>query len=88
MKYITSVKDNGNTKHIVEVSGKNIEVVEESSTPERYGNMTGCIPFTCNNVKVFPDLTFKCNSGSDSVHLAQVVFAIEVVRFIIGETSL
>lgn len=88
MKYITSVKDNGDIKHIVEVSGENIEVIEGASRPELYGNKKGCIAFTCNSVKVFPDLTFKCDSGSDSIHLAQVVFAIEVVRFIIKETSL
>ena len=42
MKYITSVKDRDNVKHVVEVNGKNVEVVELGK-PEDYGNKKASI---------------------------------------------
>ena len=37
MKYITKVKDGSDIKHIVEVNGKNVEVIELGKV-ESYGN--------------------------------------------------
>ncbi|AUR90898.1 hypothetical protein NVP1151O_57 [Vibrio phage 1.151.O._10N.222.46.B1] len=83
MKYITAVHDRSGAKHIVEVNSKNLEVIKPSD-PEAYGNKKGVRYFTYGDIKVYTDLTFKV-IGSDSNHLAEIVFAIELVRFVIEE---
>ena len=82
MKYITSVNDGKDIKHIVEVNGKNVEVVQAHER-ENYGNLQGEQTFITNEIKVSKDFRFRNASGnSDYVHLANVVFAIELVRFV------
>ena len=84
MKYITNVKDGRDIKHIVEVNGKNIEVIQ-SSESEKYGNRGGERVFIANYIKVAKDFSFINASGnSDFVDLARVVLAIELVRFVIN----
>lgn len=88
MHYITNVSTQYGVKHIVEVDGRNVEVLH-SDKPESYGNKKGEKGYLFNDVTVFDDLTFKYagSSSSNSVHLAQVVYAIEVVRFIMKKTK-
>ena len=84
MKYITQVKDGSDIKHIVEVNGKNVEVIQ-SGEKERYGNRAGENYFIANYIKVAKDFSFISASGnSDFVDLARVVLAIELVRFVIN----
>lgn len=84
MKYITSVRDRSGLKHIVEVSGQNLEVIESPSA-EQYGNMKGHNYFTYGELKIYTDYSFKPESSSNAFHLASVVFAIELVRFVVEE---
>ena len=81
MKYITQVMDGNDTKHIVEVEGKNVEVIHLSKS-ESYGNKKDTFSFVAKGIKISSDLQFKVDSSYDFTHLAQVVIAIELVRFV------
>ncbi len=82
MKYITQVMQDKDVKHIVEVDGKNVEVIQKKETI-RYGNKQGESVFLANGINVSNDLNF--NEGSSNyIHLAQVVLAIELVRFVLN----
>ena len=82
MKYITQVKDGSDIKHIVEVNGKNVEVIEIGK-PESYGNKQGQSVFTAKGISVAKDFSF--NEGSSNyIHLSSVVLAIELVRFVVN----
>lgn len=82
MKYITSVKDNDGIKHIVEAGGLNQAVLELTKS-ESYGNRSGEHTFLTNGVRVTKDFHVKNDdSGHDFMHLAKIVFAIELVRFV------
>ena len=87
MKYITSVKEELNIKHIIEAGSQNIEVVQLSKA-EDYGNMKGEQVFLANGIKVSKDFRFCNNTSSyDYFHLAQAVLAIELVRFVINHIN-
>lgn len=81
MKYITQVMQDKDVKHIVEVDGKNVEVIQESKIIG-YGNKKGESVFFANGIKVSSDLNFQ-EGSSNFLHLAQVVLAIELVRFVL-----
>ena len=82
MNYITSViASKKEIKHIIEVNGKNVEVMHDL-TVEPYSDKKGETFYRYGRIKVYKDLTFAC-SDSRSIHLAEVVFAIELVRFTI-----
>tara|TARA_R110000824_G_scaffold139563_1_gene304729 strand:- start:10063 stop:10335 length:273 start_codon:yes stop_codon:yes gene_type:complete len=82
LKYITSVIDGRNIKHIVEVNGKNVEVVQVGEL-ENYGNRKGNPYFSVNNINVSKDFNFRnANGNSDYSNLATVVYSIELVRFV------
>ncbi len=81
MKYITQVMQGQNVKHIVEVDGKNVEVIQESGVVP-YGNKKGESVFLANGINVSNDLNFQ-EGSSNYIHLAQVVLAIELVRFVL-----
>lgn len=85
MKYITHVNQENDVKHIVEVDGKNVEVIQ-THKPNDYGNRKGERAFLANGLKVSKDLHFNnsLQGGSDYIHLVQVVLAIELVRFVIN----
>ena len=83
MKYITNVKSGDDVKHIVEVEGENVEVIQKCEKV-RYGNRKGEQPFLANGVNVTKDLHFNSSNGNDFVHLAKVVLAIELVRFVLN----
>lgn len=86
MKYITSVKnDNGDIKHVIEINSVNVFVVEPSKL-EPYGNKSQERIFMANGLKVSLDLMVKSDS-SDFIHLAQIVLAVEQVRFVIESTG-
>lgn len=81
MKYITSVQDNGSKKHIVEVSGKNREVVEANLGG--YGDKKDEMAYHFENVSTLKsDFTFKLRCGYENMHLADVVLCIEIAKFI------
>lgn len=82
MKYITKVMQDEDVKHIVEIDGKNVEVIQKNETI-RYGNKSGQSVFLANSINVSHDLNFNEDS-SDYIHLAQVVLAIELVRFVLN----
>ena len=82
MKYITNVMSGNDVKHIVEVDGKNVEVIQKKE-PQSYGNRKGERAFLANGLKVTKDLHFN-EGSSDYIHLAQVVLAVELVRFVIN----
>ena len=83
MQYITSVSDYDKlTKHIIEVNGKNVEVVYDQ-TAEQYGDKKGEYFYRYGRYKVYEDLSYVC-TDSRSIHLAEPVIAIELVRFLIG----
>lgn len=82
MKYITQVKDGSDIKHIVEVNGKNVEVIELGKV-ESYGDKQSEKVFEYQGIKIAKDLTFKTNS-SDYLHLAKIILSIELVRFVIN----
>ena len=88
MNYITSVDTTEGVKHIIEVEGRNVEVLHRNK-PESYGNKKGENGYFLNDISVFDDLTFKYSGSNsyDSIHLAQVVYTIEVVRFVIKKTK-
>jgi len=82
MIYITKVNDaEYNKKHIIEIDGNNVEVLE-MYTPEQYGNKKGEYFYQYGRFKVYKDLTYVC-TNSTAIHLAEPVFAIELVRFLI-----
>jgi hypothetical protein len=81
MKYITQVRQDQDVKHIIEVDGKNVEVIQESGVVA-YGNKKGESAFLVNGIKVSRDLNFH-DGSSNYIHLAQVVLAIELVRFVL-----
>ena len=84
MKYITNVMSGNDVKHIVEVDGKNVEVIQ-TKEPQSYGNRKGELTFLANGLVVSKDLHFNnANSSSNFIHLAQVVLAVELVRFVIN----
>ena len=82
MKYITNVNQENDVKHIVEVEGKNVEVIQKGDKVS-YGNRSGEQVFLANGVTVAKDLTFY-TGGHDYTHLAKVVLAIELVRFVLN----
>ncbi len=86
MKYITQVAQRDDIKHIIEVDGKNVEVVAIHA-PESYGDKKGEQYYLANGVKVATDYTFLPQTSYDYTHLAQVVFAIELVRFTVNHIS-
>ena len=87
MKYVTSVKDGKDVKHVVEVNSQNVEVVQLSKA-ESYGNMKDEQVFLANGIKVSKDFRFYNDSSSyDYFHLAQVVLAIELTRFVIDHLN-
>lgn len=84
MKYITQVVEaNNDIKHVVEVSGQNVFIIE-GNKPEPYGNKQDEKVFFANGVKVSRDLMVASN---DFNHLAQLVLAVELVRFVIESTG-
>ena len=85
MKYITSVVEaNRDIKHVIEISGANVFVLERAAS-EPYGNKQGETVFVANNTKVSRDL---CVCGGDYyLHLAQIVMAVEQVRFVLESTK-
>jgi len=86
MKYITSVEDrDASLKHIIEINGKNIEVVYYWKS-ESYGDKEGERYYLYNEFKIFKDLSFKLDR-SKSMHLGHLVLAIELIRFIEEEIS-
>ena len=80
MKYITSVITPMGTKHIVEVNGVNHEALH-SLKREEYSDKKGASFIQYSRVKVFEDFKFIV-TGSNAAHLAEVLMAIEIVRFI------
>lgn len=86
MKYITSVIEaNKDIKHVIDINNVNVFVVEESKT-EPYGNKKDQKTFAANGIKVSLDLMIKGNS-SDFIHLAQILLAVEQVRFVLQSTG-
>lgn len=84
MKYITQVMQDKDVKHIVEVEGKNVEVIQQSAVIP-YGNKKGEARFLANGIYVSKDLKFNHGiNTSDFIHFAQVMLAIELVRFVIN----
>ena len=81
MKYITSVNDNSDIKHIVEANGSTHEVIE-GGKPEQYGPKKGETTFLANGINVSRDLMITI-PNSKFAHLAQAVLGIELVRFVI-----
>lgn len=82
MKYITSVVEaNGDVKHVVESSGKNVFVVKKQDAVS-YGNKAGQRVFFANGLHVSEDLMVR-DKTSDFIHVAQIVLAIELTRFVI-----
>lgn len=78
MKYITQVQINTSSiKHIIEVSGKNIEVVEQ-----RIQNSYKDGYFYKGLVIAKDNFSVAMSSPDTSVHLAEVVLAIELARLI------
>jgi len=81
-KYITSVEDSDkNIKHIISIKEKNVEVLFMKEGTG-YGSKSDEGYYMYNNFRIFKDFTFRSNSGYDSDHLANLVIAIEVARFI------
>ena len=83
MKYITQVQINPQQiKHIIEVSGKNIEVVEQRiQSHYKYSYFYKGLIIAKDNFSV------AMSSPDTSVHLAEVVLAIELARLIKGYTE-
>lgn len=81
MHYITSVLDKDkNVKHIIEINGNNVEVMFMLQA-DGYGNKSNESYYIYGDVLVYKDYTFRLKKY-DSVHLAKVVVAIEIARFI------
>jgi hypothetical protein len=81
MKYVTRI---GGT-HIVECNGVNHqvnEVVNEEGTPRitvtRYQH---------GNTRINKDFTVQTINYAGNVHLAEIVLAIEIVRFVLQNTK-
>ena len=81
MKYITKV----GAAHVVECNGVNHqvhEVVTREGKPEievvRYQHM---------NTKINQDLSIYSTSYNGRVHLAEIVLAVEIVRFVLQNTN-
>lgn len=79
MRYITKVGDT----HVIEINGTNHQVVERES------DYTGCedgeLQFHFNNCRIAPD--FSVNLEENRVHLAAIVLAVEVAKFIKDQTE-
>ena len=90
MKYITQVDASvGKTvaiKLIVEINGKNIEVVECEMS--EYGSNKGLSGYHYGSTSVLKsDFTFTLKSSYETVHLAEVVLAIELAKLIKKEVG-
>ncbi|CAL9992298.1 hypothetical protein VPHD81_0120 [Vibrio phage D81] len=84
MHYLTKVEIGSITKHIVQVNGENFEITELGNCrePKHYGENY----YRYGDFTVFKNLEFKYGE-SNSIHLAAVVFAIELTRFVLRETG-
>ena len=81
MKYITKV---GNI-HVVECNGVNhqvIEVVNQEGTPR-----IEILRYQHNNTKINKDLTVQTINYAGNVHLAEIVLAVEILRFVLQTTN-
>lgn len=86
MKYITSVTEmSGDIQHVVEVSGTNHFVVQKPTT-EPYGEEQGKTLFSYGGFTISESFNAKYRTDK-YFHLAQIVFAIEIVRFVIKSTG-
>lgn len=81
MKYITRI---GGT-HIIECNGVNhqvIEVVSQEGTPK-----VDVTRYQHNHTKINKDLTVQTIYYGGNIHLAEIVLAIELVRFVLQNTN-
>lgn len=79
MKYITKVA----STHIVECNGVNhqiTEVITREGKPE-----VEVVRYQYGNTKINSDLSINNIHYSGKVHLAEIVLAVELVRFVLQE---
>jgi hypothetical protein len=87
MKYITSVRcASKDIKHVIEKQNNDNTEILEVYKEEDYGNKKGEKYFIYKDIKVFNDFTYKTNRY-DSVHLSEVILAIELTRFLMNEIN-
>jgi hypothetical protein len=81
MKYITSVrnKDQKRTEHIIDCGSGNVTVLE---IDENLGNGMPGSYFSANG-GIIVSKYLSVNTNHQSLHLAQIVLAVEQVRFVI-----
>lgn len=81
MKYITRVGD----AHIVECNGVNhqvLEVINTEGTPR-----VDVTRYKHRSIMINKDLTIQTITYGGNVHLAEIVLAIELVRFVLQSTN-
>jgi len=81
MKYITKV----GTTHIIECNNINHQIYElttKEGKPE-----VEVIRFQYNSIKINKDLTISTLGYGVDTHLAEIVLAVELVRFILQNTN-
>lgn len=81
MKYITKV----GTTHIIECNGVNHQVTEVTTRegkPE-----VEVLRYTHGDTKINKDLSVQSIRWTGNVHLAEIVLAVELVRFVLQNTN-
>ena len=86
MKYITKINETASIVHVIDCGSGNVQV-KLSKTPEHYGAKKGEDFWIANDIKGFNDLTVNCSNCVGGVHLAQIVLAIEQVKFVMEQTK-
>lgn len=84
MKYVTKIIQDNATVYVIDNGSGNVQVIHNKK-PEEYGDKKGETTWLSNGVKIYNDLSVSLDHYS-GVHLAQIVLAVEQVKFVMEQT--